>query len=49
MFTTAFDLVVADAAQNLWRAYADNGAATVGSDFDRVHGRLYMASSEDRA
>jgi virulence-associated protein VapD len=53
MFAIAFDLVVADTAQNhpkgVSQAYADIGSTLAGFGFDRVQGSLYTTASEDLA
>ena len=53
MFAIAFDLVVADTAQNppkgVSQAYADIGATLSGFGFTRVQGSLYTNASEDLA
>jgi virulence-associated protein VapD len=53
MFAIAFDLVVAETAQNhprgVSQAYADIGATLANFGFDRVQGGLYTAPSEDLA
>lgn len=53
MFAIAFDLVVAETAQNhpkgVSQAYADIGATLANFGFDLVQGSLYTAPSEDLA
>lgn len=53
MFAIAFDLVVADTAQNhpkgVSQAYADIGAVLAGFSFDRVQGSLYVTQKDDLA
>jgi virulence-associated protein VapD len=53
MFAIAFDLVVAETAQNhpkgVSQAYADIGATLANFGFDRVQGSLYTTPSEDLA
>ena len=53
MFAIAFDLVVADTAQNhpkgVAQAYADIGAVLAGFGFTRVQGSLYLTDKDDLA
>ena len=53
MFAIAFDLVVADTAENhpkgVSQAYADIGSTLSNFGFDRVQGSLYTTNSEDLA
>ena len=53
MFAIAFDLVVAETAQNHPKggsqAYADIGATPANFGFDRAQGSLYTTPSEDLA
>jgi len=53
MFAIAFDLVVADTAQNhpkgVSQAYSDIGAALNEFGFERVQGSLYVSENEDMA
>jgi virulence-associated protein VapD len=53
MFAIAFDLVIADTAQNhpkgVSQVYADIGATLANFGFDRVQGSLYTTPSEDLA
>jgi virulence-associated protein VapD len=53
LFAIAFDLVVAETAQNhpkgVSQAYADIGAALTTFGFNRVQGSLYTSNSEDLA
>jgi virulence-associated protein VapD len=53
MFAIAFDLVVAETAQNhpkgVSQAYADIGATLSGFGFNRVQGSLYITPSDDLA
>jgi virulence-associated protein VapD len=53
MFAIAFDLVVADTAQQhpkgVSQAYADIGNTLSGFGFNRVQGSLYTNASEDLA
>jgi virulence-associated protein VapD len=53
MFAIAFDLVVAETAQNhpkgVSQAYADIGVTLANFGFDRVQGSLYTTPSEDLA
>ncbi|HME26846.1 MAG TPA: hypothetical protein VKI44_36915 [Acetobacteraceae bacterium] len=53
MFAIAFDLVVADTAQNhpkgVSQAYADIGSTLGNFGFNRVQGSLYTTNSEDLA
>jgi virulence-associated protein VapD len=53
MFAIAFDLVVADTAQNhpegVSQVYADIGSTLANYGFNRVQGSLYTNASEDLA
>ena len=53
MFAIAFDLVVADTAENhpkgVSQAYADIGGTLAGFGFDRVQGSLYLTAKDDLA
>jgi virulence-associated protein VapD len=53
MFAIAFDLVVADTAENhpkgVSQAYADIGGTLAGCGFDRVQGSLYLTDKDDLA
>ncbi|NYZ17922.1 virulence factor [Azospirillum sp. RWY-5-1] len=53
MFAIAFDLVVADTANNhpkgVSQAYADIGNTLAGFDFTRVQGSLYVTGRDDLA
>lgn len=53
MYAVAFDLVVADTAENhpksAAQAYADIGRTLAGYGFERVQGSVYMTPSDDMA
>ncbi|NTW70589.1 MAG: virulence factor [Chlorobiaceae bacterium] len=53
MFAIAFDLVVAETAQNhpkgIAQAYSDIGSTLANFGFNRVQGSLYTTNSEDLA
>ena len=53
MFAIAFDLVVADTAENhpkgVSQAYADIGGTLAGFGFDRVQRSLYLTAKDDLA